>query len=97
MIECKRVGKEGDAKGPQTIEKAKQGAYVAKTTSSLQKVRNDKGELDGIYYVNGEAHIGPYESLLNDIIENGEPKQLHDFTLSIGVVSNHGNWFTAGN
>ena len=97
MIECKRVGKEGDAKGPQTIEKAKQGAYVAKTTSSLQKVRNDHGGLDGIYYVNGEAHVGPYSQLLNEIIENGDAQQLRDFTLSIGVVSNHGNWFTAGN
>ena len=97
MIECKRVGKEGDAKGPQTIEKAKQGAYVAKTTSSLQKVRNDQGRLDGIYYVNGKAHVGPYEQLLSQIIFNGEQLQLHDFTLSIGVVSNHGNWFTAEN
>lgn len=97
MIECKRVGKEGDAKGPQTIEKAKQGAYVAKTTSSLQKVRNDKGALDGIYYVNGVPHVGPYDLLLNEIIEHGDAQQLHDFTLSIGVVSNHGNWFTSGN
>jgi hypothetical protein len=97
MIECKRVGKEGNAKGPQTIEKAKQGAYVAKTTSSLQKVRNDQGGLDGIYYVNGEAYVGPYDQLLNEIIFNGAPEQLRNFTLSIGVVSNHGNWFTAGN
>lgn len=97
MIECKRVGKEGDAKGPQTIEKAKQGAYVAKTTSSLQKVRNDQGGLDGVYYVNGEAYVGPYDQLLSEIIFNGAPKQLRNFTLSIGVVSNHGNWFTAGN
>lgn len=97
MIECKRVGKEGDAKGPQTIEKAKQGAYVAKTTSSLQKIRNDRGGLDGIYYINGEAHVGPYEQLLNEIIENGDSQQLRHFTLSIGVVSNHGNWFTSGN
>lgn len=97
MIECKRVGKEGDAKGPQTIEKAKQGAYVAKTTSSLQKVRNDQGGLDGVYYINGNAHVGPYTQLLNEIIFNGEPQQLRDFTLSIGVVSNHGNWFTSGN
>ena len=97
MIECKRVGKEGDAKGPQTIEKAKQGAYVAKTTSSLQKVRNDQGGLDGVYYVNGEAHVGPYSQLLKDIIFKGESQQLKDFTLSIGVVSNHGNWFTSGN
>ncbi len=97
MIECKRVGKEGDAKGPQTIEKAKQGAYVAKTTSSLQKVRNDKGGLDGIYYIDGKAFVGPYAQLLNEIIFRGEPQQLRNFTLSIGVVSNHGNWFTAGN
>ena len=97
MIECKRVGKEGDSKGPQTIEKAKQGAYVAKTTSSLQKVRNDKGGLDGVYYVNGKAQIGPYDQLLDEIIEKGGPNQLRDFTLSIGVVSNHGNWFTFGN
>lgn len=97
MIECKRVGKEGDAKGPQTIEKAKQGAYVAKTTSSLQKVRNDKGELDGIYYIDGKPYIGPYTKLLNNIINEGDPQQLKDFTLSIGVVSNHGNWFTSGN
>ena len=74
MIECKRVGKEGDAKGPQTIEKAKQGAYVAKTTSSLQKVRNDQGGLDGVYYINGNAHVGPYTQLLNEIIFNGEPQ-----------------------
>ncbi len=40
MFECKRVGKEeGASKGPQTIEKAKQGAYVANTVSSLQKFR----------------------------------------------------------
>ncbi len=40
IVECKRVGvEEGMKKGPQTIEKAKQGAYVAKTVSSLQKVR----------------------------------------------------------
>lgn len=31
MLECKRVGvEEGMSKGPQTIEKAKQGAYVAR-------------------------------------------------------------------
>jgi hypothetical protein len=35
MIECKRVGiEEGTTKGPQTIEKAKQGAYVAGTAFS---------------------------------------------------------------
>lgn len=37
IFECKRVGvEEGMRKGPQTIEKAKQGAYVARSLSSLQ-------------------------------------------------------------
>lgn len=36
MFECKRVGiEEGMRKGPQTIEKAKQGAYVAKSVSCV--------------------------------------------------------------
>ena len=49
MFECKRVGvEEGNKKGPQTIEKAKQGAYVARTVSSLQKIRIDSGELHGV-------------------------------------------------
>lgn len=40
IFECKRVGvEEGMKKGPQTIEKAKQGAYVARSVSSLQKIR----------------------------------------------------------
>ena len=38
IFECKRVGvEEGMRKGPQTIQKAKQGAYVARTVSALQK------------------------------------------------------------
>ena len=44
IFECKRVGIEkGMHKGPQTIEKAKQGAYVARAVSSLQKVRLGAG------------------------------------------------------
>ncbi len=44
IFECKRVGvEEGMRKGPQTIEKAKQGAYVARTVSALQKVRLRNG------------------------------------------------------
>ena len=40
MFECKRVGvEEGMRKGPQTIEKAKQGAYVVRAVSSLHKIR----------------------------------------------------------
>lgn len=98
MIECKRVGvEEGNKKGPQTIEKAKQGAYVAQNTSSLQKIRNERGEKFGIIYSNGQPIIRPYDELLHTIIIDNYPELLRNFTLSIGIVSNHGNWFTSEN
>ncbi|HSH51144.1 MAG TPA: hypothetical protein VK982_05425 [Bacteroidales bacterium] len=70
MFECKRVGvEEGITKGPQTIEKAKQGAYVARTASSLQKIRTDKGEEYGlIYRSNNQPYIKPYVELMEEII-----------------------------
>lgn len=97
MFECKRVGvEEGTKKGPQTIEKAKQGAYVAKMTSALQKVRGENGEIYGLIYENGEPNIKPYFQLLNEIINERDTIPT-SFMLSVGVVSNHGNWFTAQN
>jgi hypothetical protein len=49
IFECKRVGvEEGMKKGPQSIEKAKQGAHVARSVSSLQKVRYANGQIGGI-------------------------------------------------
>jgi len=96
MFECKRVGvEEGMKKGPQTIEKAKQGAYVAKTTSSLQKFRNQEGKRMGLIYENGIPIIAPYEQLLQQLIYSDGISILKDFTLSVGIVSNHGNWFTS--
>lgn len=96
MFECKRVGvEEGNKKGPQTIEKAKQGAYVAQNTSSLQKIRNEKGEKYGIIYDNETPIIKPYSELLHAIINNNQTELLKDFTMSVGIVSNHGNWFTS--
>lgn len=95
MIECKRVGvEEGCKKGPQTIEKAKQGAYVAQMTSALQKVWID-GQRYGLIYTGGKPTIKPYEQLLDEVIRDEKP--LDKFILSIGVVSNHGNWFTSEN
>lgn len=98
MFECKRVGvEEGNKKGPQTIEKAKQGAYVAQNTSALQKIRTENGEKYGIIYENGKPIIKPYSALLNQIIHGNNADLLRKFTLSVGIVSNHGNWFTAEN
>lgn len=98
IFECKRVGvEEGTKKGPQTIEKAKQGAYVARTVSCLQRVRLENGDLFGIIYRDGEVlYSAPYHELLEEVIESDDPQVLRTFVLTIGVVSNHGNWFTGG-
>ncbi len=97
IFECKRVGvEEGMKKGPQTIEKAKQGAYVARSASSLQKIRTNTGEKYGIIYrSNNEPYIKPYVELMNEIIYSDDIELLQKFILTVGVVSNHGNWFTA--
>lgn len=94
MFECKRVGvEEGMTKGPQTIEKAKQGAYVARMASSLQKIRSETGEMQGIIYKSdGTYMIKPYVNLMEDIIYSSDKELLRKFILTIGVVSNHGNW-----
>ncbi|WP_424947278.1 hypothetical protein [Candidatus Spongiihabitans sp.] len=99
IFECKRVGvEEGTKKGPQTIEKAKQGAYVARTTSSLQKIRTDTGEKYGIIYrSDNQPYIKPYVELMKEIIYSDDSELLQKFILTVGVVSNHGNWFTAEN
>jgi hypothetical protein len=98
MFECKRVGvEEGTKKGPQTIEKAKQGAYVANSVSSVQKLRKITGELQGLVWKSGEqSYIKPYSELLEEVVESNDPQLLQDFVLTIGLISNHGNWFTSG-
>ncbi len=99
IFECKRVGvEEGMRKGPQTIEKAKQGAYVARAVSSLQKVRLRNGHFHGILELaDGSFHTGPYTSMLKEVIDSASPSRLRGFILTVGVVSNHGNWFTSDN
>lgn len=97
IVECKRVGVEdGIKKGPQSIEKAKQGAYVAKAVSSLQKIRMADGSIYGVlHHESGELRHQPYEQFLKSIVASNDPALLRDFTLTVGVVSNHGNWFTS--
>ncbi len=98
IFECKRVGiEEGNKKGPQTIEKAKQGAYVARTVSSLQKIRTDTGELYGILHKGNKTYSNPYNEMMQELIFSKDNKLLEKFVLTIGVVSNHGNWFTFKN
>lgn len=99
IFECKRVGvEEGMTKGPQTIEKAKQGAYVARTASSLQKIRTESGDMFGIVYKSdGTYLLKPYSELLDEVVNSTDTDLLRRFILTVGVVSNHGNWFTSDN
>ena len=99
IFECKRVGiEEGMKKGPQTIEKAKQGAYVARSVSSLQKVRLRNGQFQGIIEnPDGSFKTGPYKTVLQEIIDAPSITDIAGFILTIGVVSNHGNWFSSDN
>jgi hypothetical protein len=94
MFECKRVGvEEGMTKGPQTIEKAKQGAYVARMASALQKLRNENGDMMGIIYKSdGSYRLMPYVELMEEIIHSDDRELLRKFLLTVGIVSNHGNW-----
>jgi len=49
----------------------------------------------GLIYENGIPIIAPYEQLLQQLIYSDGISILKDFTLSVGIVSNHGNWFTS--
>ncbi len=97
IFECKRVGvEEGMRKGPQSIEKAKQGAYVARSVSSLQKIRLECGQIQGVIDVGGgRLRTDEYHALLRETIDGDSSELLRRFILTVGVVSNHGNWFTA--
>jgi len=99
LFECKRVGvEEGMRKGPQTIEKAKQGAYVARTVSALQKIRLIDGSMGGLIQKrDGSFRHGDYYKLMAEIIASEDSELLSRFILTVGVVSNHGNWFTSDN
>jgi hypothetical protein len=90
--------RKGLKKGPQTIEKAKQGAYVAKTISALQKIRLNDGKIGGIIQLaGGDLYSGDYAAMLEEVIASDRKDLLQNFVLTVGVVSNHGNWFTSSN
>ena len=97
MFECKRVGiEEGMTKGPQTIEKAKQGAYVARNVSSIQRIRLSDGRVGGAIELDGNVDFfDDYTSLVETAIFEHKTKMLKNFILTVGIVSNHGNWFTS--
>ena len=66
--------------------------------SSLQKIRNEAGELMGIIYKSDHSYIvKPFVEFMEEIINSEDGELLRRFILTVGVVSNHGNWFTAEN
>jgi hypothetical protein len=98
MFEGKRVGvEEGQKKGPQTIEKAKQGAYVARSVSGLQRIARRDGSVAALVEeLDGRLTTHPdYYAFLQGAIDDGDLGALANVVLTVGVVSNHGNWFTA--
>ncbi|WP_027018894.1 hypothetical protein [Corynebacterium sputi] len=100
MFECKRVGvEEGQARGPQAIEKAKQGAYVARSVSGLQRVPRRDGTVAAIVE-NADGDLQTHENyydFLQGAITRKSREDLDNIVLTVGVVSNHGNWFSSGN
>lgn len=97
MFECKRVGIEkGMKKGPQTIEKAKQGAYVSRMVSRLQRFKRLDGSVAGVIEdESGNIEIGDYDEMLVKLISEGNAADLRDIVVTVGVTSDHGNWFTS--
>jgi hypothetical protein len=68
-------------------------AYDARTTSSLQKIRNESGELYGIIYKSdGTYFMKPYIEIMDEVIYSNDDELLKHFVLTVGIVSNHGNW-----
>ncbi|HTX22476.1 MAG TPA: hypothetical protein VMD27_11565 [Candidatus Aquilonibacter sp.] len=47
-----------------------------------------------IQLADGTLYHKPYVQLLEETIKSNDPAMLRDFILTVGVVSNHGNWFT---
>lgn len=62
----------------------------------MQKVKDANGDIQGVYFNDTNSPIiEDYNSIINKLINN--KIVLKNFILTIGVISNHGNWFTQDN
>ncbi len=50
-----------------------------------------------IYRSNNSIYIKPYAELVEEVVFSNDSELLRRFVLTVGMVSNHGNWFTAEN
>jgi hypothetical protein len=46
---------------------------------------------------NGTLLSKPYHQILREVVDGRDADLLADFILTVGVVSNHGNWFSSEN
>ena len=68
----------------------------SKTVSALQRIRKADGSMAGFLQKSENDYvISDYYGLLSSIIDSGDVELLRNFILTVGVVSNHGNWFTS--
>ena len=67
--------------------------------SGIQRVTKRTGEVAAIVE-NPDGSLTPYDDyyiFIDDALRIGDRDALRDLVLTVGVVSNHGNWFTAEN
>ena len=58
-------------------------------------MRYQNGQIGGVVQLpDGTFKHKLYVQLLEETISSNDPAMLRDFILTVGVVSNHGNWFT---
>jgi len=48
-----------------------------------------------IYDDYNKPTIGPYDHMVSRIVKSSDPKTLSKFIMSVGIMSNHGNWITS--
>ena len=41
------------------------------------------------------VEVKPYEEFIRIILRSNDPALLNNFVMTVGIVSNHGNWFTS--
>ena len=71
---------------------------LVRAVSALQKIRTSAGELYAVIpQQDGSLYAKPYAQMVAEVLASSSPNLLRDFVLTVGVVSNHGNWFTSDN
>lgn len=92
-FKCRRSG----GRGSKTFKQVKQGIYVMRTFSALRRVKTSGGAMKGfVLCAFGKYILDDYFKLMERILI-GDLRGLYGFTLTVGVVSNYGNWFTSDN